>query len=129
MMLTISKENYLKAIAEAEAEGQTVIGARLAHWLSVTPPAVTFALKRLRKDGLVSLAKDGQIRLTPEGREIAEATIIRHHLIERMTAAGDDLRPPQEGAGALAQMVEFGDASQRGRIKVAGRRAGAFSIS
>jgi DtxR family transcriptional regulator, Mn-dependent transcriptional regulator len=83
-MLTISKENYLKAIAEAEAEGQTVIGARLAHWLSVTPPAVTFALKRLRKDGLVSLAKDGQIRLTPEGREIAEATIIRHHLIERM---------------------------------------------
>jgi DtxR family Mn-dependent transcriptional regulator len=61
-----------------------VIAARLAHWLSVTPPAVTFALKRLRKDGLVSLAKDGRIGLTPEGRRIAEATIVRHHLIERM---------------------------------------------
>jgi DtxR family Mn-dependent transcriptional regulator len=83
-MLTVSKEDYLKAIAEARAEGQVVIGARLAHWLSVTPPAVTFAVKRLRKDGLVTLGKDGQIRLTPEGRKIAEATIVRHHLIERM---------------------------------------------
>src|SRR5215467_782656 len=83
-MLTISKEDYLKAIAEAEAEGQAIIGARLAHWLSVTPPAVSFAIRRLRKDGLVLLAKNGEIRLTPEGRKTAEATIVRHHLIERM---------------------------------------------
>ncbi|HUO34726.1 MAG TPA: metal-dependent transcriptional regulator [Candidatus Acidoferrum sp.] len=83
-MITISKEDYLKAISEVEAEGQTVIPARLAHWLCVTPPAVTFALKRLKKDGLVSLNKEGHIRLTSEGREIAERTILRHHLIERM---------------------------------------------
>ena len=83
-MITISKEDYLKAIAEAEAEGQTVIPATLAHWLSVTRPAVTFALKRLRKDGLVSIKKEGQICLTSQGREIAERTMVRHHLIERM---------------------------------------------
>ena len=83
-MITISKEDYLKAIAEAEAEGKTVIPATLAHWLSVTRPAVTFALKRLTKDGLVSIKSDGHIRLTPQGREIAERTILRHHLIERM---------------------------------------------
>jgi DtxR family transcriptional regulator, Mn-dependent transcriptional regulator len=85
-MITISKEDYLKAVAEAEAEaeGNTVIPARLAQWLSVTPPAVSFALKRLKKDGLVSLNKEGHIRLTAEGREIAERTILRHHLIERM---------------------------------------------
>jgi DtxR family Mn-dependent transcriptional regulator len=83
-MITISKEDYLKAIAEAEAEGQTVIPATLAHWLSVTRPAVTFALKRLKKDGLVSVKSDGHIRLTSRGREIAERTIVRHHLIERM---------------------------------------------
>jgi len=82
--ITISKEDYLKAIAEAEAEGQTVIPATLAHWLSVTRPAVTFALKRLRKDGLVTVKADGHIRLTAQGREIAERTIVRHHLIERM---------------------------------------------
>jgi DtxR family transcriptional regulator, Mn-dependent transcriptional regulator len=85
-MITISKEDYLKAIAEAEAEGQAVIPATLAHWLSVTRPAVTFALKRLMKDGLVSVKSDGHLRLTPQGREIAERTIVRHHLIERMLA-------------------------------------------
>lgn len=83
-MITISKEDYLKAIAEAEAEGLSVIPATLAHWLSVTRPAVTFALKRLRKDGLVSVKADGRVKLTPQGREIAERTIVRHHLIERM---------------------------------------------
>ena len=83
-MITISKEDYLKAIAEAEAEGETVIPATLSHWLNVTRPAVTFALKRLTKDGLVSVKTGGHIRLTSEGRSIAERTIVRHHLIERM---------------------------------------------
>jgi len=83
MLITISKENYLKAIAEAEAEGKTVISALLAHWLSVTPPAVTTYLKRLRRDGLVIIER-GRIQLTSEGRKVAERTILRHHLIERM---------------------------------------------
>src|ERR1700747_1480715 len=87
-MITISKKDYLKAIAEAEAEGRTVIGATLSHWLSVTRAAVTFALKRLGKDGLVSVERNGQIRLTSQGRQIAERTIFRHHLIERMLSEG-----------------------------------------
>jgi DtxR family Mn-dependent transcriptional regulator len=82
--ITVSKEDYLKAIAEAEAEGETVISATLAHWLSVTRPAVTTALKRLSKDGLVRVSKDGRVQLTSDGRDIAERTIFRHHLIERM---------------------------------------------
>lgn len=82
--ITVSKEDYLKAIAEAEAEGETVISATLAHWLSVTRPAVTTALKRLSKDGLVRVSKDGRVQLTSDGRGIAERTIFRHHLIERM---------------------------------------------
>src|SRR6476661_5889737 len=53
----VSKENYLKAILEAEAEGHQVIPATLAHWLEVSAPAVT---------------------------ETAYHTALRHHLIERM---------------------------------------------
>jgi DtxR family transcriptional regulator, Mn-dependent transcriptional regulator len=83
-MITVSKEDYLKAIAEAEAEGETVISATLAHWLSVTRPAVTTALKRLAKDDLVRVSKDGRVQLTASGRGIAERTMFRHHLIERM---------------------------------------------
>jgi DtxR family Mn-dependent transcriptional regulator len=83
-MITVSKEDYLKAILEAESEGETVISATLAHWLSVSPPAVTMALRRLKKDGLVRVRTDGQVGLTAAGRKIARRLTLRHHLIERM---------------------------------------------
>ena len=83
-MITVSKEDYLKAILEAEGEGEQVIAARLAHWLAVSAPAVTMALRRLKRDGLVSVRNDGRVQLTPAGRKIARRLAIRHHLIERM---------------------------------------------
>jgi DtxR family Mn-dependent transcriptional regulator len=83
-MITVSKEDYLKAILEAESEGEPVISATLAHWLSVSPPAVTMALRRLKKDGLVRVQTDGHVGLTPAGRKIARKLSLRHHLIERM---------------------------------------------
>jgi DtxR family Mn-dependent transcriptional regulator len=82
--LYVSKENYLKAILEAEAEGHQVIPAMLAHWLEVSAPAVTMALKRLKRDGFVEVGADGIVRLTATGRETAYRTALRHHLIERM---------------------------------------------
>jgi DtxR family Mn-dependent transcriptional regulator len=80
----VSKENYLKAILEAEAEGRQVIPAMLAHWLEVSAPAVTMAIKRLKRDGCVKVGDDGIVRLTAAGREMAYRTALRHHLIERM---------------------------------------------
>jgi DtxR family Mn-dependent transcriptional regulator len=56
----------------------------LAHWLEVSPPAVTMALKRLRRDGHAVVDADGIVRLSAVGREIAYRTALRHHLIERM---------------------------------------------
>lgn len=82
--ITVSKEDYLKAILEAESEGESVIPALLAHWLSVSPPAVTMAVKRLKRDGYVDVKSDGIIRLTAEGKQTAYRTALRHHLIERM---------------------------------------------
>ena len=82
--ITVSKEDYLKAILEAESEGHNVIPATLAHWLSVSPPAVTNALKRLKRDGFVDVKADGIVRLTASGKETAYRTALRHHLIERM---------------------------------------------
>lgn len=85
MRITISKENYLKAIAEAESEGETVIAATLARWLNVSASAVTMATKRLKRDGLIRInSDDGQISLTQDGREIADRLLYRHYLIERM---------------------------------------------
>ena len=71
-MITISKENYLKTIAEAESEGETVIAATLARWLQISPPAVTAGIQRLKRDGLIRVGKDGRISLTKPGRDIAD---------------------------------------------------------
>ncbi len=83
-MITISKEDYLKAVLEAESEGEHVISATLAHRLSVSAPAVTMALRRLKRDRLVTVRADGRVELTAAGREVALRTMVRHHLIERM---------------------------------------------
>jgi len=82
--ITISKENYLKAIAEAQSEGETVKAVTLTRWLHVSAPAVTMAIKRLKRDALIRVDDDGRISLTAEGREIANRLLNRHHLIERM---------------------------------------------
>jgi DtxR family transcriptional regulator, Mn-dependent transcriptional regulator len=82
--ITISKENYLKAIAEAESGGEIVKAVTLTRWLHVSAPAVTMAIKRLRRDALIRVAEEGQISLTAAGRKIANRLLSRHHLIERM---------------------------------------------
>ena len=84
--ISVSKEDYLKAILEAESEGLTVISATLAHWLEVSPPAVTMALRRLKRDGYVDVKAEGLLRLTSKGKEAAHRTALRHYLIERMLA-------------------------------------------
>lgn len=84
MKITISKENYLKTIAEAESEGEVVKAATLARWLNVSAPAVTMAIKRLKRDALIHVGAEGQLTLTDGGREIANRLLQRHYLIERM---------------------------------------------
>jgi len=84
--ITISKEDYLKTIAEAESEGEPVIPATLARWLQVSPPAITAGIHRLKRDELIKVARDGKISLTAAGREIADRLLNRHHLLERMLA-------------------------------------------
>jgi DtxR family Mn-dependent transcriptional regulator len=84
LKLTISKEDYLKAIAEAELEEGKVIAATIARWLDVTPPAVALALRRLRRDKLLEIDQHGRLSLTKTGREISDKLRFRHHLVERM---------------------------------------------
>src|SRR4029078_10089037 len=52
--------------------------------LNVSPPAVTAAIKRLKRDDLIHVADQGEITLTPQGQPIANRVLNRHHLIERM---------------------------------------------
>jgi len=49
-----------------------------------TPPAVTAALKRLARDGLLRVHRGGEIRLTQKGRAEAQRLALRHQLAEKL---------------------------------------------
>ena len=50
----------------------------------MTPPAVTAALKRMTRDGLLRVERDGRIHLTRKGRAEAERLALRHQLAEKL---------------------------------------------
>jgi DtxR family Mn-dependent transcriptional regulator len=105
--ISTSKEDYLKAILEAESEGLPVIAALLAARMEVSPPAVTMALKRLKRDGLVEVGKGGGVSLSEAGRENAFHTLMRHHLVERMLSEifGMEGREIHEDADRLEHAI------------------------
>ena len=76
-------EDYLQAIYSLEGEGETVISARLARRMRVTPPTAWATVRRMARDGLVILDNKKVIRLTPKGHELAEDIVKRHRLAER----------------------------------------------
>src|ERR1700732_2231285 len=79
-----SREDYLKAIWEMVQEEHEPISARLAEELDVTPPAVTAALKRMTRDGLLRVGRGGRIALTRKGRSLADHLAMRHQLAEKL---------------------------------------------
>ena len=81
---SVSQQDYLKAIWEMLEEDHTPISARLAEELDVTPPAVTAALKRMTRDGLVRAHRSGRIDLTAKGRQAAQDMARRHQLAEML---------------------------------------------
>lgn len=83
--VSVSEEDYLKAIYGMQLELHEPISARLSEALGVTPPAVTAALRRMVRRGHVRVdPKRGRIRLTPKGRGIAQSLVLRHRLVERL---------------------------------------------
>jgi DtxR family Mn-dependent transcriptional regulator len=81
--LSATIEDYLSIIYVLERDNEPVLGVRLAQLLGVTPPTVTNTLKRLSRDGFVTLDKDGT-RLTRAGRASAQTVTRRHMLTEWM---------------------------------------------
>lgn len=82
-MTTPAVEAYLEKIYMLEAEGQPVIGARLAEVLHVSRPTVTTTLKRMVREDLVKIRAGKEIQMTPKGQAIAERLQHRHRLVER----------------------------------------------
>ena len=80
---TTTIEDYLQTIYSLQTEGETVISARLARWMRVTPPTAWATVHRMERDGLVVIDDKKVIRLTPKGLKLAENVARRHRLSER----------------------------------------------
>lgn len=81
--LSATIQDYLSLIYVMERDGEPVIGSRLAELLGVTPPTVTNTLKRMTRDGLITMNADGT-HLTEQGWAAARTVMTRHMLMEWM---------------------------------------------
>jgi len=81
--LSSTVQDYLSLIYVLERDQEPVVGAYLAEILGVTPPTVTNTLKRMIRDNLITMSKDGT-HLTKQGWEAAITVMTRHMLMEWM---------------------------------------------
>lgn len=81
--LSATIQDYLSLIYVMERDNEPVVGTRLAELLGVTPPTVANTLKRMTRDGLITMTKDGT-HLTEPGWQAARVVMTRHMLMEWM---------------------------------------------
>jgi DtxR family Mn-dependent transcriptional regulator len=77
-------EQYLETILELEESGITPMRARLVERLGVSAPAVSETVKRLEREGYVTLGEDRVLHLTDSGREYGSTILRRHRLAEAL---------------------------------------------
>jgi len=82
-MASSAIEEYLQAIYTLADENGSVISARLATFLGVSPPATSEMVHRLERDGLVTLDERKELHLTIAGQTVADSIVRRHRLAER----------------------------------------------
>ena len=81
--LSTTIEDYLSLVYALERDKEPVVGVHLAEMLNVKPPTVTNTLKRMVRDGLISMDDSGT-HLTKTGWESARVVVRRHMLMEWM---------------------------------------------
>ena len=75
-------EQYLETILELEEAGIVPMRARIVERLGVSAPAVSETVKRLEREGYVTLDSDRVLHLSDAGRAYATSMLRRHRLAE-----------------------------------------------
>lgn len=83
MKIQRSSEDYLETMLMMKEKHGYVRSIDVAEHLGVTKPSVSYATKRLRENGFITMGKDGLITLTDSGMEIAERMYERHKLLSQ----------------------------------------------
>ena len=99
MELTSAHLRYLLAIYEVSQTHLDISSRSIAEKLGVTKPSVSFAMKRLRENGYITMDRDGLITLTPSGMDIASRMLDRHHTLTKfLMELGVDAETAEEDA-------------------------------
>ena len=109
MEILRASEDYLEAILMMKEKHGYVRSIDVAEFLGVTKPSVSYATKRLRESGHITMDKDGLITLTDTGMAVASSMLDRH---KTLTAFLIDIGVDKETAEADACKIEH-DISQQ----------------
>ncbi|MDQ1711330.1 MAG: DtxR family transcriptional regulator, Mn-dependent transcriptional regulator [Frankiaceae bacterium] len=77
-------EEYLETIYELEEAGIVPMRARIVERLGVSAPSVSETVKRLEREGYLTLDASKAMVLTESGRKYATDMVRRHRLAERL---------------------------------------------
>ena len=81
MKIQKASEDYLETMLMLQESHGYIRSIDIAEHLGVTKPSVSYATKRLRENGYITMDKDGLIALTEKGLAIAERMYERHRLL------------------------------------------------
>jgi DtxR family Mn-dependent transcriptional regulator len=79
-------EDYLKAIYELERVTGVAATTDIARRLTIAPPSVTWMVRRLAKQGLLTYERYRGVHLTKTGQRTALRILRRHRVIETFLA-------------------------------------------
>lgn len=109
MEILRASEDYLEAMLIMKEKHGYVRSIDVAEFLGVTKPSVSYATKRLRESGHITMDKDGLITLTDTGMAVAASMLARH---KTLTAFLISIGVDKETAEADACKIEH-DISQQ----------------
>ena len=76
-----SAEDYLEAILMLQEQKGYARSVDVAGLLGVTKPSVSFAMKKLRENGYITMDEDNLLALTASGEAIARRILDRHNTL------------------------------------------------
>lgn len=99
MQILRASEDYLETMLMMKEKHGYIRSIDIAEYLGVTKPSVSYATKRLRESGYITMDKEGLITLTDAGMAIAASMLDRHHTLTRfLITLGVDPKVAEEDA-------------------------------
>ncbi len=101
-----SEEMYLETILRLSAKKSCVHSIDVAAELGYSKPSVSRAVGLLKNKDYITVAADGEIKLTPRGKTKANAVFERHKaLTAALTYVGLDEKEAEENACRIEHVI------------------------